>query len=70
MKGTRYATREEFDAACARMFAKHRKTLEALVDYDGRVDMCDRCGETQRLAKVKGCVRCLACGYKGDCNGW
>jgi ribosomal protein S27AE len=31
---------------------------------------CPRCGESQELAKVKGCVKCLKCGFKFDCNGW
>ena len=31
---------------------------------------CPRCGESQQLAKVKGCVKCLRCGFKFDCNGW
>jgi hypothetical protein len=31
---------------------------------------CPRCGESQQLAKVKGCIKCLSCGFKFDCNGW
>jgi hypothetical protein len=31
---------------------------------------CPRCGESRELAKVKGCIRCLSCGFKFDCNGW
>jgi ribosomal protein S27AE len=31
---------------------------------------CPRCGESQELAKVKGCIKCLKCGFKFDCNGW
>ena len=31
---------------------------------------CPRCGESQQLAKVKGCIKCLQCGFKFDCNGW
>jgi len=31
---------------------------------------CPRCGESQDLAKVKGCIKCLRCGFKFDCNGW
>ena len=31
---------------------------------------CPRCGESHDLAKVKGCIKCLKCGYKFDCNGW
>lgn len=30
---------------------------------------CDACGSTN-LIRVKACTRCLACGYKSDCNGW
>ena len=37
-------------------------------DVDGTA--CPRCGESLDLAKVKGCVKCLKCGYKFDCNGW
>jgi len=32
-------------------------------------ESCPQCGGTN-LAKVKGCVKCLDCPYKGDCNGW
>ena len=31
---------------------------------------CPRCGESHDLAKVKGCIKCLKCGFKFDCNGW
>ena len=31
---------------------------------------CPRCGESRDLAKVKGCLKCLKCGFKFDCNGW
>jgi len=31
---------------------------------------CPRCGESHDLAKVKGCIKCLQCGFKFDCNGW
>ena len=31
---------------------------------------CPRCGESKELAKIKGCIRCLTCGFKFDCNGW
>jgi ribosomal protein S27AE len=31
---------------------------------------CPRCGESRDLAKVKGCIKCLKCGFKFDCNGW
>lgn len=32
--------------------------------------VCPNCAETEQLAKVKGCIRCLRCGFKFDCNGW
>ena len=31
---------------------------------------CPRCNESRDLAKVKGCIKCLKCGFKFDCNGW
>jgi hypothetical protein len=31
---------------------------------------CPRCSESHDLAKVKGCIKCLRCGFKFDCNGW
>jgi hypothetical protein len=31
---------------------------------------CPQCGESHDLAKVKGCIKCLRCGFKFDCNGW
>jgi transposase len=34
------------------------------------VTTCPRCGESHDLAKVKGCIKCLKCGFKFDCNGW
>lgn len=37
---------------------------------DDDATTCPRCGESQQLAKVKGCIKCLACGFKFDCNGW
>ncbi len=44
----------------------------AVPDRSGEVEptVCPRCGESQELAKVKGCIRCLRCGFKFDCNGW
>ena len=33
------------------------------------VEVCPVCGN-EDLAKVKGCLRCFKCGWKGDCNGW
>jgi hypothetical protein len=32
-------------------------------------DFCENCGETRQLAKIKGCIRCLRCGFKADCSG-
>jgi hypothetical protein len=43
-------------------------TLPSDLDADDTV--CTRCGESQDLAKVKGCIKCLKCGFKFDCNGW
>lgn len=37
---------------------------------DVETTTCPRCGETRELAKVKGCIKCLACNFKFDCNGW
>ena len=37
---------------------------------DAEETVCLRCGESQELAKVKGCIKCLKCGFKFDCNGW
>jgi hypothetical protein len=37
---------------------------------DGDQTTCPRCGESHDLAKVKGCIKCLKCGFKFDCNGW
>lgn len=31
--------------------------------------ICDRCG-SEDLVKRKGCIVCLKCGFKHDCNGW
>jgi ribosomal protein S27AE len=39
-------------------------------DVDADDTTCPRCGESRDLAKVKGCIKCLKCGYKFDCNGW
>jgi ribosomal protein S27AE len=33
-------------------------------------DVCPRCGESLQLAKIKGCIVCLKCHFKYDCNGW
>lgn len=32
-------------------------------------EVCPNCS-SEDLAKVKGCIRCLKCGFKQDCNGW
>jgi len=39
-------------------------------DLDADDTTCPRCSESQDLAKVKGCIKCLKCGFKFDCNGW
>lgn len=39
-------------------------------DIDTDDTTCPRCGESQDLAKVKGCIKCLKCHFKFDCNGW
>jgi ribosomal protein S27AE len=39
-------------------------------DSDDDATTCPRCGESHDLAKVKGCIKCLKCGFKFDCNGW
>jgi ribosomal protein S27AE len=41
-----------------------------LSTQDGDETTCPRCGESHDLAKVKGCIKCLKCGFKFDCNGW
>ena len=53
------------------------KTAEAVCPDQARAQLedtdettCPRCGESHDLAKVKGCVKCLKCGFKFDCNGW
>jgi ribosomal protein S27AE len=37
---------------------------------DAEDTTCPRCAESHDLAKVKGCIKCLKCGFKFDCNGW
>jgi ribosomal protein S27AE len=37
---------------------------------DSAATVCPRCGESNDLAKVKGCIKCLKCNFKFDCNGW
>ena len=39
-------------------------------DVESDETTCPRCGESSDLAKVKGCIKCLKCGFKFDCNGW
>jgi hypothetical protein len=39
-------------------------------DLDTDDTTCPRCGESRDLAKVKGCIKCLKCSFKFDCNGW
>ena len=41
---------------------------QALKDTDETT--CPKCGESRDLAKIKGCIKCLQCGFKFDCNGW
>lgn len=48
--------------------AKAGKDTEPALETQDTV--CPRCGESQDLAKVKGCIKCLKCGFKFDCNGW
>ena len=43
--------------------------LPAPQSADIATDFCENCGETRQLAKVKGCIRCLRCGFKADCSG-
>ncbi len=47
-----------------------RTVLPPSSDSDSDETTCPRCGESQQLAKVKGCIKCLQCGFKFDCNGW
>lgn len=39
-------------------------------DVESDDTTCPHCGESRELAKVKGCIKCLTCGFKFDCNGW
>ncbi len=39
-------------------------------DTDTGDTTCPHCNESRELAKVKGCIKCLRCGFKFDCNGW
>ena len=47
-----------------------RPSAPATADLDAEDTVCPRCAESHDLAKVKGCVKCLKCGFKFDCNGW
>ena len=46
------------------------RDVQHLPTQDGDDTTCPRCGESHDLAKVKGCIKCLKCGFKFDCNGW
>lgn len=56
-------------AAVTPVTGPHGTTARASV-HDADETTCPRCGESRDLAKVKGCVKCLSCGFKFDCNGW
>lgn len=45
-------------------------TSPRAADTDTDETTCPHCGESRDLAKVKGCIKCLRCGFKFDCNGW
>jgi hypothetical protein len=45
------------------------RALEQFVNHAALDSICPACFSEQ-LMKVKGCIRCLACGYKQDCNGY
>ncbi len=47
-----------------------RSALSSPPDAGIEVTTCPVCGETRDLAKVKGCIKCLKCSFKFDCNGW
>jgi hypothetical protein len=46
------------------------KPPEAKAASAPAVDVCPICAESTNLALIKGCLRCLKCGFKWDCNGW
>lgn len=59
-------------------YGVHGREAEALVkspklrpagSTPATVAICPNCA-SENLAKIKGCVRCLACGFKEDCHGW
>lgn len=66
LKLDHYPTDEEARASIKRMMAKHRASFEMLAARDAG---CPACGSSD-LAKIKGCIVCLACRRKQDCNGW
>jgi ribosomal protein L37AE/L43A len=50
--------------------ATPRRAPEAPEASKRATEVCPRCAESTDLALVKGCLRCLTCGFKWDCNGW
>lgn len=50
--------------------AEPRMLNQELGNGSNDATTCPRCGESHDLAKVKGCIKCLKCGFKFDCNGW
>jgi hypothetical protein len=50
--------------------ARSAKADETPSSKDDETTTCPHCGESRDLAKVKGCIKCLTCGFKFDCNGW
>ena len=55
----------------SRMPAEEADWLQS--DSAGECDLsqtvCENCHEAEQIAKIKGCIRCLKCGFKGDCSG-
>jgi transcription elongation factor Elf1 len=49
--------------------AKTTKIMKGTTDMEDDTT-CPRCNESRQLAKIKGCIKCLQCGFKFDCNGW
>lgn len=74
-----YCGNEWLDYVFLRLqYGVHGREAEALVrspkprpagSTPATVAICPNCASAE-LAKVKGCVRCLRCGFKEDCNGW
>ena len=50
--------------------ARETETPSQAPDATSSETTCPQCGESHDLAKVKGCIKCLKCGFKFDCNGW